>query len=211
MRFTEQSPLQPVGSLVCGERHVIDDEVMSTPDLGLNGKRRCDRPSCSAAVYSHCENFHHPLPAYMDGPRYEGSPTLRVPTGRTDRTFHELCPSCKFPYPWASKTALIGYEDERQKDLAEGRGALREAPIATRAYRATRLVEERKVTPKHRRSIPDWFEQKKPAVDTVNSFIKLVQTALLVTVIVGGGIWGCLLYTSPSPRDATLSRMPSSA
>ena len=26
-----------------------------------------------------------------------------------------------------------------------------------------------------------------------------------------GGIKGCLLYTSPSPRDATLSRMPSSA
>ena len=25
------------------------------------------------------------------------------------------------------------------------------------------------------------------------------------------GIWVCLLYTSPSPRDATLSRMPSSA
>ena len=27
----------------------------------------------------------------------------------------------------------------------------------------------------------------------------------------GGGCNGCLLYTSPSPRDATLSRMPSSA
>ena len=26
-----------------------------------------------------------------------------------------------------------------------------------------------------------------------------------------GGYIGCLLYTSPSPRDATLSRMPSSA
>ena len=26
-----------------------------------------------------------------------------------------------------------------------------------------------------------------------------------------GGLGGCLLYTSPSPRDATLSRMPSSA
>ena len=25
------------------------------------------------------------------------------------------------------------------------------------------------------------------------------------------GFQGCLLYTSPSPRDATLSRMPSSA
>ena len=24
-------------------------------------------------------------------------------------------------------------------------------------------------------------------------------------------VWSCLLYTSPSPRDATLSRMPSSA
>ena len=24
-------------------------------------------------------------------------------------------------------------------------------------------------------------------------------------------LWVCLLYTSPSPRDATLSRMPSSA
>ena len=30
-------------------------------------------------------------------------------------------------------------------------------------------------------------------------------------VIIGGGFSGCLLYTSPSPRDATLSRMPSSA
>ena len=26
-----------------------------------------------------------------------------------------------------------------------------------------------------------------------------------------GGIYGCLLYTSPSPRDRTRSRMPSSA
>ena len=25
------------------------------------------------------------------------------------------------------------------------------------------------------------------------------------------GTWGCLLYTSPSPRDGLLSRMPSSA
>ena len=26
-----------------------------------------------------------------------------------------------------------------------------------------------------------------------------------------GQVWGCLLYTSPSPRDRTRSRMPSSA
>ena len=30
-------------------------------------------------------------------------------------------------------------------------------------------------------------------------------------VIWNVSLWGCLLYTSPSPRDATLSRMPSSA
>ena len=29
--------------------------------------------------------------------------------------------------------------------------------------------------------------------------------------ITGGGCSGCLLYTSPSPRDGLLSRMPSSA
>ena len=29
--------------------------------------------------------------------------------------------------------------------------------------------------------------------------------------LVAGGPWGCLLYTSPSPRDGLLSRMPSSA
>ena len=37
--------------------------------------------------------------------------------------------------------------------------------------------------------------------------------AALVTAlaIIGGIYWGCLLYTSPSPRDRTRSRMPSSA
>ena len=30
-------------------------------------------------------------------------------------------------------------------------------------------------------------------------------------IVAGEKLEGCLLYTSPSPRDATLSRMPSSA
>ena len=29
--------------------------------------------------------------------------------------------------------------------------------------------------------------------------------------LVSGSIYGCLLYTSPSPRDGRISRMPSSA
>ena len=39
---------------------------------------------------------------------------------------------------------------------------------------------------------------------------KDIGTMYLIFAIVAGVI-GCLLYTSPSPRDATLSRMPSSA
>ena len=37
---------------------------------------------------------------------------------------------------------------------------------------------------------------------------------LMIVAAIGAailGAWACLLYTSPSPRDATLSRMPSSA
>ena len=53
----------------------------------------------------------------------------------------------------------------------------------------------------------------------------LSDTAQIVATVEGNGfldvmtdnngfktdVYGCLLYTSPSPRDATLSRMPSSA
>ena len=40
----------------------------------------------------------------------------------------------------------------------------------------------------------------------------LMATAdLILTDLINIAINGCLLYTSPSPRDATLSRMPSSA
>ena len=45
-----------------------------------------------------------------------------------------------------------------------------------------------------------------------------IISAILGWILIGGYSFGlfhvvqsCLLYTSPSPRDATLSRMPSSA
>ena len=40
---------------------------------------------------------------------------------------------------------------------------------------------------------------------------KFDRTTEWVTIRVAADAVGCLLYTSPSPRDATLSRMPSSA
>ena len=46
---------------------------------------------------------------------------------------------------------------------------------------------------------------------TGDSIIASNQTILNLGTIAPGNSPGCLLYTSPSPRDATLSRMPSSA
>ena len=46
-------------------------------------------------------------------------------------------------------------------------------------------------------------EEKKPAVEVVMTVLHAWSTVITTST--------CLLYTSPSPRDATLSRMPSSA
>ena len=50
------------------------------------------------------------------------------------------------------------------------------------------------------------------SAQTIHFGNAISQTLPKIVKIVGsGGSRGCLLYTSPSPRDATLSRMPSSA
>ena len=45
----------------------------------------------------------------------------------------------------------------------------------------------------------------------VGTFFVKDYLNLSAAFLAGLGFWACLLYTSPSPRDATLSRMPSSA
>ena len=57
--------------------------------------------------------------------------------------------------------------------------------------------------------VPDVFSGLAgKASDPVNAIIQSIRLPrALIAAIVGA----CLLYTSPSPRDATLSRMPSSA
>ena len=54
----------------------------------------------------------------------------------------------------------------------------------------------------------NWFSQF--LADVIN--LKVIRPKVLETTALGAALFaGCLLYTSPSPRDATLSRMPSSA
>src|SRR5665811_727047 len=43
------------------------------------------------------------------------------------------------------------------------------------------------------------------------NFKNVLNDPSLITVLTNTVIWVCLLYTSPSPRDRTRSRMPSSA
>jgi len=44
-----------------------------------------------------------------------------------------------------------------------------------------------------------------------NVLVNVLEDARLAVIAPKDEILSCLLYTSPSPRDATLSRMPSSA
>ena len=54
-------------------------------------------------------------------------------------------------------------------------------------------------------------------MDSLLSTVQMPKGTPVATLAIGkagainAGIMACLLYTSPSPRDATLSRMPSSA
>ena len=52
-------------------------------------------------------------------------------------------------------------------------------------------------------------ELKAPDVHDLDSFLQAVRESGIVGL--GGAAFPCLLYTSPSPRDRTRSRMPSSA
>ena len=55
--------------------------------------------------------------------------------------------------------------------------------------------------------IKRFFETGKWAMKLI-FLVVLVELGLIVGVV---ATMGCLLYTSPSPRDGLLSRMPSSA
>ena len=51
-----------------------------------------------------------------------------------------------------------------------------------------------------------------PVIEHTDEYIKVLEKLELKLVkVIDTHIHACLLYTSPSPRDATLSRMPSSA
>ena len=71
-----------------------------------------------------------------------------------------------------------------------------------------RLILQRDIELLNKIAVPlaDRLQDARIAKEEQSRPIRLVETAIIPEVPVG-----CLLYTSPSPRDATLSRMPCSA
>ena len=57
----------------------------------------------------------------------------------------------------------------------------------------------------------DEVETVQRELETLCGANQIQGTLLIANEGLNGTVAGCLLYTSPSPRDATLSRMPSSA
>ena len=61
----------------------------------------------------------------------------------------------------------------------------------------------------------NWYEsggpQNRPENYEVHSWIFMVQNGIGHSVVSADSLETCLLYTSPSPRDQVVSRMPSSA
>ena len=54
------------------------------------------------------------------------------------------------------------------------------------------------------------YERKDKKLPKLSRWVRLVSMSIIGTMI-GSRFSPCLLYTSPSPRDGLLSRMPSSA
>ena len=60
-----------------------------------------------------------------------------------------------------------------------------------------------------------WLKEQDAVIDEISRKPEILTSAPFILgqgLLMGGRmVKGCLLYTSPRPRDATLSRMPSSA
>ena len=83
-----------------------------------------------------------------------------------------------------------------------------------------KIISDPPAIPKEHRSILETWSMditsnriREVSEDQIESrfYEKIVKNIMGYSGEGANEVWNCLLYTSPSPRDATLSRMPSSA
>ena len=80
-------------------------------------------------------------------------------------------------------------------------------PLLDRAILTTRNIElARKKVGGEGKQFLEWSDELK-----IDPITKVDSVVNLMGESIAEGRWTCLLYTSPSPRDLSTSRMPSSA
>ncbi len=123
------SDRNPPYSMVCRNRHVLNDEIQDEPFFGNNERLRCSEGGCHAPVYSHCKACKTAIPGFMDGFRSRtssgGGWSVTSSEGRSSlygpsREFFVSCPNCASPYPWATSGELSEYHVEYLRDLERG-------------------------------------------------------------------------------------------
>ena len=72
------------------------------------------------------------------------------------------------------------------------------------------IAERRGGSGKMPSDMPSWMAKSIINIDKFSKWVGNITCWILMPLIFAM-TYDCLLYTSPSPRDATLSRMPSSA
>ena len=97
--------------------------------------------------------------------------------------------------------------EQRPEDSGSGRVILNFPEVAAKA-----LWGPNGIPPA---SVVEWFDRVHAVIpeglDDVLSAAFVRETGVLETALCVPLLFGCLIYTSPSPRDKRQSRMPSSA
>ena len=113
-----------------------------------------------------------------------------------------LMPCLESHRPFDLITIMLGTNDLKNRfsvsalDIAESVGVL------------VRQVQQSQAGPQENAPIPLLIAP--PPLAKLNEFVEMFKGGSEKSQLFGK-YYRCLLYTSPSPRDATLSRMPSSA
>ena len=151
----------------------------------------------TAFVAQHREGARMHLAGYLVGVFYYVAAPMTLASPETTRA---VCATVR--------VALAKALAEAARAAAKVGGDKLVARAAARAFAFARALVE-----SLRRGTPSMTSAVRSSLGTARALARaLVSPGSVVRVSrVAAGVGACLLYTSPSPRDATLSRMPSSA
>jgi len=96
-------------------------------------------------------------------------------------------------------TEIVQNRSLPDKTFYVGKGKVDELLNLSRETKADLIIFDDELTPTQQRNLEEKIR------------VKIIDRTQLILDIFAKRAYSCLLYTSPSPRDRTRSRMPSSA